>query len=124
MEQKKLLYSHTGRQIAAIEEKYKYRKKIIKEEFCFDTAFFNFPWHENIALESFMENFLTPDMEGRFYEAMTNDSLWRVSDEYRYVSKCYYGTREIGVVFWDNGIFQKVKEQRKRIESNCVDTIS
>ena len=30
----------------------------------------------------------------------------------------------IGVVFWDNDIFQKVEEQRKRREFNCVDIIS
>lgn len=107
-----------------IEEKYKYRKKIIKEDVCFDTAFFNFPWHEYIAFESFMEKFLSSDMEERFFEAMMHDNLYRVSDEYQYVSKCYYGTREIGVVFWDNDIFQEVEKQRKRIESNCVGIIS
>lgn len=107
-----------------IEKKYKYQKKIIKEEFCFDTVFCNFPWHAYIDFKSFIEKFLNPDMEERFFEAVTNDNLYRVSDEYSYVSKCYYGTREIGGVFWDNDTFQKVEEQRKRMESNCVGIIS
>ncbi|MCM1233901.1 MAG: hypothetical protein NC489_27665 [Ruminococcus flavefaciens] len=107
-----------------IKEKYKYREKILKEVFRFDTAFCNFPWHEYIALEFFVEDFLSADMEERFFEAVMHDSMWRVSDEYQYVSKCYYDTREIGVVFWDNDIFQKVEECRKRMESNCAEGIS
>ncbi|MDE7312638.1 MAG: hypothetical protein K2N87_13625 [Eubacterium sp.] len=94
------------------DKKYRYRNIRLNVVYRLDTEFFNLPYFGYSELACDMEEFLNHDLEKMFREDIKERERFRGED-----ILCMEAKRpgfELGLVFWDNDIYQETTRQADR----------